>query len=85
MEAKLDAASGCVIIKGRGWNTGDKDKWQLCVEGCTLPVNCRVCLGLVCVLRDSDVKVHSRWLNVTKVVDPIRPDFVGSGNGRSDA
>lgn len=51
MEAKLDAASGCVIIKGRGWNTGDKAKWQLCVGGCTLPVN--LCFGLqaglVCV------------------------------------
>lgn len=44
MEAKLDAASGCVIIKGRGWNTGDKDKWQLCVGVCTLPVNQCVCV-----------------------------------------
>lgn len=25
-------ASGCVIIKGRGWNGDDKKKWQLCVR-----------------------------------------------------
>lgn len=36
----------------------------------------------VCALRDSDVKVRGRWLNVTKVVDQIRPDFVVSGKGR---
>lgn len=33
----------------------------------------------VCALRDRDVKVCSRWLNV---VVPIKPDFVGSENGR---
>lgn len=61
MEAKLDAAPGCLIIKGRGWNTGDKDKWQLCVEGCTLPVNRRLFGVGACALRDGDVKVRSRW------------------------
>lgn len=72
-------ASGCVIIKGSGWNTGDKEKWQLCVRGCILPLNQRVCFGwctsLLCVClcvckmpRERDVKGRSRWFNVTTVL-----------------